>query len=64
LEPPLHHQPQPGVIAETLHSSANAHLPHDIDNFINFSTDQDAQSLPPRQVHRANGPLRRAHQNK
>ena len=67
LESPLHHQPQPGVIAETpqlLHSSANANLPHNLDDFVDSSEYQDAQSIHPPQVHRPNGPLRQAHQNK
>lgn len=67
LESPLHHQPQPGVIAETpqsLHSSTNANPPHNLDDFINYSEYQDAQSIHPQQVHRPNGPLRQAHRNK
>src|SRR5258706_10320966 len=61
LESPIHNQPQPGLIAATpelLHGPTESVQSSNLDEFVDFSEHQNAQSIHPRTVHRPNGPLR------
>jgi len=66
-ESQLGHQPLPDALAEPpqpLHRHTNANRLHNVDNFLNSSEYQGAQSNRPQKVDCPNGPLRQTHQNK
>ena len=58
---------QPDKLPETpqlLHHYTEADRPHNLDNSVNFSEYQHAQSIHLQKVDRPNGPLRQTHRNK